>query len=161
MNYEENGKISPEVKEAAYMAALRYIKYKPRSVLEVGKKLKSRGYSPVAVEGTIIKLLEENLLDDLIFARMWAKERAEAKNFGPARIKNELCEKGIDKQIITEVLEELSGDENPVDRAVKMLYRKLRIIEQKDDRTLISYLIRGGYNFTDAKEAVRRVRKGE
>ncbi len=158
---EENGITDTSVLEDAYISAVRFIKYRPRSILEVRKRMKLKGYSRRIGEITIKRLLDEGILDDTAFARMWALERAEAGNFGPLRIKNELVKKGIDHQLITAILEELSDDENTLERAVKLLTKKYRDLKLKDDRSLILFLIRGGYNYSQAREAVKRALKKE
>lgn len=146
-----------KINEAAYRTALRFIGYRPRSVKEVRNKLTLRGYTQPVVEETIKILAAESLLDDMVFAGMWASERASSKNLGPLKIKNELREKGIEDFIIIEVLGKLSEEENPVDRAVKMLSKKFRDLK-KDDRAMISCLVRGGYNFSQARDAVKIIR---
>ena len=73
-----------DLKKAAYNSAVRFIKYRPRSVLEVRERLKLKGFTGETAENTIKSLLEEGLLDDAVFAKLWAMERASGKNFGPA-----------------------------------------------------------------------------
>ncbi|MGA2142839.1 MAG: regulatory protein RecX, partial [Brevinematales bacterium] len=137
------------------------IKYRPRSVLEVRERMKLKGIKSETAEKTIMRLLEEGLLDDAGFAKMWAMERASCKNFGPARIRSELRKKGIDNLLITDILYEMSDGQDTIEMALKMLNRKFRDIGSKDDFQLISFLVRGGYSSGEAKEAVKRARSAD
>ncbi len=146
-----------EEKSEAYQIAIRFIKYRPRSVLEVRRKLLEKGYSKELSDEIIGRLLEEGILDDTVFAEAWARERLSGRNFGRKKVDIELRKKGIDQEVIKNILEEITSGEDPADSAVKFLRTKFpRSINKIPQMKMIRLLIRNGYEITTAKEAVKR-----
>jgi regulatory protein len=146
-------------RDAAYYAALRFIKYRQRSVLEVRKKLSVKGYSPDTADEIIKRLEEEGYLSDFNFARAWAMARFFNRNLGPRRIEYELRNKGISGDIIEEIIEEIKGKEDIPENAVKFLKEKYRYsLKDIPDIKIIKVLIRNGFSITDAREAIKRIK---
>ncbi len=146
----------------AYKTALRFIKFRPRSSLEVRNKLRSKDFISSVIDETIRQLLNEGLLDDETFARAWALERLVNKGLGRIKIKNELRQKGISGEIIEDVLDKIAEEEEPAETAARFLKNKYRdrvdLIEEKD---LISVLLRNGYSYSEAREAIRLIKEEE
>jgi regulatory protein len=156
---DETGDIV-KIRDAAYSAALRFIRYRPRSVFEVIGKLKEKGYSPGIRNEITERLAEEGYLDDREFSVAWAKEKYYGRNLGPARIEYELRRKGIDREIIREVIEDLIHPEDLPETAVRFLEVKYRgHVRDIPDVKLTGVLLRNGFTITQAKEAVKRVKR--
>ena len=75
--------------------ALNVLSYRPRSVAE----MRRRGLAAV-----IPKLIELDLLDDQKFARWWVDQRLRFRPKGNRALTAELLAKGIDREIISQVL---------------------------------------------------------
>jgi regulatory protein len=84
--------------------ALHFLKFRPRSVFEIKQKLKSKKITDDEIKKTIAVLLENKLLDDKEFARMWVKDRNNFKPSGTYLLKMELRKFGINDDLIEEVL---------------------------------------------------------
>ena len=89
-------------------AAGRFLEARPRSSAEVRRRLSGAGYRDELVEGAIAKLLEFGVLDDQAFARMWVESRDRARPRSERAIRQELIQKGIERETIELVLSERS-----------------------------------------------------
>src|SRR5882757_7519157 len=59
--------------EAVLAAAARFLEVRPRSVVEVRRRLRSAGYAAALIERAVERLVELGLLDDAAFARAWVE----------------------------------------------------------------------------------------
>lgn len=85
--------------------ALVFLGYRARSRLEISRRLSRAGYSPEAIEETLVALARMNLVNDAEFSNSWARARTRSKPLGPNRIKAELRQKGVDRDVIDQALE--------------------------------------------------------
>lgn len=70
---------------------------------ELFNKLRNKGFSTDEIEAAIERLLSDGLLSDERFAESYVRHRAIA-GFGPLRILMELKERGVDEQLIQQVV---------------------------------------------------------
>lgn len=141
--------------EKALAKAVNFIKFRPRSIKEVKDKLRTLAFDPATIQETLDKLAEYNLLDDAEFARLWSQERLVNKKFGLMKVKNELKMKGIDENIIREVLDIPELDET--ESAADFLRNKFRRGLPQDDKSkakALALLGRNGFNYSTAKKAL-------
>jgi regulatory protein len=89
-------------------AAARFLEVRSRSIDEVRRHLAAAGYPAALVDAAIARLMELGMLDDRAFARAWADSRDRARPRGAAVLRRELGLKGIDREVVTEVLAERS-----------------------------------------------------
>ena len=93
------------------------------------------------------RLVNKSYLDDRKFAEFYVENRFVKKGVSRKRLKMELMKKGIDKQIIDEVLDERNDEEE----IRKMVARKRA---KYDDEKLIAYLCRQGFSYDLVKKIV-------
>jgi len=84
--------------------ALHFLKFRPRSVFEIRKKLEAKRIDEKEIEKVISVLKREKLLDDRKFAKMWIESRNNLRPSGSYVLKMELRRLGIAEDIIEEVL---------------------------------------------------------
>jgi len=84
---------------------------RPRSVVEVRRHLRKKGYSDEVVELAIDQLTERGLLDDLSFAEYWIEQRREFSPRSRFALHSELSSKGVDRQIIEQALRQIDDAE--------------------------------------------------
>ena len=93
------------------------------------------------------RLIERGYVDDEKFARYYVENRFVKKGVSQKRLKMELMKKGVDAEIIEEVLDGRDDEEEI-----------LKIIEKKrakyDDEKLVSYLCRQGFSYQLAQSLV-------
>ncbi len=144
----------------AYAQALRFLTLRSHSAQELyGKLLKK--HSPESAEYAVEKCRELGFIDDEDFAERYARELAEKKHHGPARIKTELLNKGIDKEIISNVLETLDIDFSSciIDVIEKKYYNCLS--DKKGRDKTVAALMRLGYSYSMIKEALSEYKLSE
>lgn len=106
MPYVKNAKVSDLSDELCNSseddcreAALRLLDYAPRSVMDMRKRLKEKGYTEVAVDAVIRRLLELHLLDDNQYAQMVIRSCA-VRLLGARATRMELQRKNVDPAAI-------------------------------------------------------------
>jgi len=147
LSYAETANSSSGPQEA-FARALRFLGYRPRSEAEVRGHLSQRHYSAAVIERAVEKLRALNYVNDEMFARDWARSRAQNRGYGPRRIEQELKAKGIGPSLLREVMRELftAGDE--AENAKRILAKKFKgqnLRELKTQRRAAAFLQRHGY----------------
>jgi regulatory protein len=107
-SYAERRAAKAEVQEPQVVleAAARFLEVRSRSVVEVRRRLTGAGYRSDLVEDAIERLLAVGVLDDEVFARTWVESRDRARPRGERAIRQELVQKGIERETIDLVLAE-------------------------------------------------------
>jgi len=130
-------------------AVFRLLKYRPRSENEIRDKLKTQQFSSDMIESTVRFFKERDFINDRLFARGWIASRLN-RPLGLKRIRYELIQKGIDRNIIKEELDEASAqyceEEAVFDLARKRMRKYTHLDEEKAKKRLIGYLGRRGFD---------------
>jgi len=134
--------------------ALHFLSFRPRSEKEVrdhflkGWKMESEAPERKKIINELInKLKEKNLLNDRDFAVWWVQQRREFRQKSKWAIAAELRQKGIEAEIIEEVLSDTSDAKTArliAEKKVKSLVRENR---DKARLKLGSFLGRRGFNW--------------
>lgn len=146
---ERNGALEGKAAfDAAKEVALRQLDVRARSQHELESAMTSRGFSSETAHEVIERLAELGLVDDLAFARAFARGRFEAGGKTGSALKMDLSRKGLSSQIIAQVLSEIDADEE-YSRAHALAEKKMRSLTVHDRqvirRRLFSMLARKGY----------------
>lgn len=146
---------------------------RPRSEKEVRSYLTNLSFkrkikgkeeiSDQAAELLINKLKQKGLLNDEVFAKAWVEARL--GKIGPRVLKQELFQKGIDREIIEGVI----SDKGPVisqkETASRLLEKKMHIwknlprLELK--KKAYEFLMRRGFEYEVVREVIENLSKGE
>jgi len=143
--YYENENIS------CYNQACRFLSIRQHTVYELKRKLNAKNYSKATVEHTINKCIELSYLDDVSAARNLVEELL-SKGYGSYKIIKTLITKGVDKNLIENLLKESINSENIVESIKCLLEKKLNSLKRAkitDNRKIFEklyrYLISRGY----------------
>ena len=140
--------------------AMNWVFLRSRSVKELRDYLKRTSYpssrssqkTPVSTETSqsiVDDFLRRGWVDDTVFAQWWVG-RSSRKNKSTSFLRSELMSKGVDRDIITEVLSE--SDDLGV---LSELVAKLSIKPKYADKTkLMRYLVGKGFSYSSVKEAL-------
>ena len=133
--------------------ALYLIEYRSRTKKELYDKLVVL-FGESASERAIERLEELGLINDEKYAREYAEVLLERKGFSRQRAEFELMKKGIDKDVIEEILDEL--EPKPVEQIKKLLQTKFarRLSNEKDLAKTVNSLKAMGYRWSDISEAI-------
>ncbi len=146
-----------------YNLTLRYLSYRPRSEKEVLDYLKEKSSAAKAPEGQakmiqdiIIKLKEYKFIDDEKFAKFWFEQRSKFKRKPIRVVEYELNQKGINKQIIEEVLSGFDSKDLDLENAKKLAAKKLDFYRNLDPKKrqekVMNFLLRRGFNYDIVKK---------
>ena len=147
--------------QKARQISLTYLSARARSIHEVREKLRKEGFADGAVGQVIADLQRLSLLDDREFARRWIESRLARKPAGARKFRQDLQHKGIEQELIAEVLEEFREDLDSETAAVGLLsqqrWRYNGLDELKAKRRMLGLLARRGYEQDVARKAVEQV----
>ncbi len=90
-------------------AAARFLEVRSRSVDEVRRHLAAARYPAGLIERAVARLLELGMLDDRAFGRAWVESRDRARPRGEQALRRELSLKGLERELIAEILAERAG----------------------------------------------------
>lgn len=100
------------------------------------------------------RMEELGLVNDESYARRYASDLLNIKKMSKRGAKYKLIEKGIDKDLCDEILDEFDVD--PVEQIVEIIERKYsgKLEDEKDRRRTVAALQRLGYGWGDIKSAI-------
>ena len=161
-----------------YARALEYALIRPRSSKEIHdylqKKTLSRkvhvknrktgeyqikekkGYDKSLIPLVFARLEERGYIDDERFAHLWVENRNVSKGTSIKKLRQELQQKGINHQIIEQVLSE--SNRNDDDELRKIITKKRA--KYPDEQKFIQYLLRAGFNYSDILDALSELSSG-
>ncbi|HEX5798082.1 MAG TPA: RecX family transcriptional regulator [Candidatus Saccharimonadales bacterium] len=132
---------------------LDLISRRPRSRWEIEDYLKRKNYKPEEVEKIIKKINKKGYIDDLSFAKRWIENRRLLKSTSKLKLRMELRQKRVEEEFIQRALENDEADDQEV---IKDLIAKKRSqTRYQDEKKLIAYLARQGFNYSDIKDALK------
>ena len=91
--------------------ALRILDYGDNTASELARKLVKKGHDQGKVNDTVAVLISQNLVDDRRYAESYARVKSEAGK-GPVWIRQKLSEKGVDSEVISDVLADYTERES-------------------------------------------------
>ncbi len=157
--------------EKFYNKALKFLSYRPRSIDEVRKNLlNSRGRfgstknntAPEIADKIIEKLKEYKFLDDKEFVKWWIEQRTNYKPRSLRLIKIELGQKGIDKELIEEVVEHLENKVDDLQSARNLIERRRSKYKglPRDEKfqKVARFLSSKGFNYDIIKEVFKEIK---
>ncbi len=137
---------------------VNYASYSPRTELQIRryirKNVKDYEIDAQKLEDEIIEKLKEfKYIDDVEYAKLFVRSRIKSKPKSRYFLFMELCEKGIEKDLANEVLDELMPDS--FEMLKKVFEKKYRGEEITfDDKKKIAYLQRKGFNWDDISRLI-------
>jgi regulatory protein len=124
--------------------------YKKTRSIKVGSGEVKPGVSTYITKRVFDRLVEKGYIDDEKFARFWVENRCVKKGISFKKLKSELVSKGISPSIISKILDETDRDDKS--ELQKIIIKKRSYYN--DDKKLLSYLARLGFDYEDIKNAM-------
>lgn len=106
---------SEEAEQRAVDRALNYLSYRPRSREEVRRYLRRKETPPEVIEAALARLDRLDFVNDRTFSGFWIESREQFSPRGARALKNELRMKGVERDIV----DELVNDEQDEERALR------------------------------------------
>ena len=130
---------------------------------EIRTKLNQKGYESEIIEKLISDFVSRKFLNDRQFAESWVENRLLHRPRGPVVLQQELRKKGIDREIINEVLQDIQSTYEQIELAKQALAKKKNYQNEKDSmkkrRKIFQYLAQKGFSPDIIREISRKVLK--
>lgn len=141
----------------AFNSAMFSLDLRDHSQREMRKKLSAK-FDENSVNEAVEKLVDLGLINDRRYAENLTRELFERKKYGKNRVKNELFRRGIDSEIINDVIEnyENENDTDNVKTIVDIIRKKYynKLVDEKSRQRVVAALVRLGYSFSDIRQAM-------
>lgn len=136
----------------AYEKALYLLEYRAHSRGELLQKIR-REYPVECALQAVERVEALGLINDLDFATRLAEELTTQKGYGKSRVKADLQRRGIDREIIYEVLENLPTDQTA--SCKQWIAKKYKTLPTtpKEQAKLLSGAVRRGFDIATARRA--------
>ncbi|WP_077612187.1 regulatory protein RecX [Clostridium sp. Marseille-P2415] len=132
------------------------LKSSDKTELELRRKLEAGGYPPEAVDYAIGFLKEHCFINDENYGRRYAEYHSERKS--ERQIRYELQKKGLDKEMIREILEEQPVDEEAQIRAyVRKKRLKPEEMDVRERSKVMAALGRKGFSYDVVSRVLGRI----
>lgn len=133
---------------------LRLLARRPYSSAEISRYLRRHQYDDEAIKNIIDDLTDVKLIDDDAFATYWVEQRETFRPRSRLALLQELGQKGIERDIVTEALSDLDEAEAARRVAQKQAGRWRGLSEPEWRTRMTRYLLRHGYPYDLVKDVV-------
>ena len=142
----------------ARSAALRLLKFRPRSEAELKGRLAEKGFGDETVRAVVEEMRRTGLVGDVRFAR-YAATQAAVKPVGRRLILNRLRKKGIAPELAEEAVQAATQGKDELERAREAAGRRVSALaglaRPAAERRLFGYLSRRGFTSEIVWKVVR------
>lgn len=150
-----------ELARQAYSAAVRLLSSRDHSIAELTRKLGKRDHGYEAIQSALDELIALNYVNDSRYATTYAEQRID-RGYGQQAISSKLRERGIDKDLIREALENLSVNWSEVAQSViQQRFDADQILDtdRKTEARISRFLLHRGFTGSDSLRALQALRK--
>ncbi len=140
------------VLDKAYMRTMDLLARRARSEWELRDYLKRKDYDSPTLDRILNRLSDSGYVDDYAFAKSWVENRHLLKPVSSRRLWQELKQKHIADEIISQVLEE--DETNELETLKELIAKKRTQSRYQDDQKLMAYLMRQGFRYDEVKQAM-------
>lgn len=150
--------LSLEERRAAKEKAMRLLAVRPRSNKEIADRLHQAKFPDKVIDWVIPELERVGLLNDLEFAKMFARSRMITKPVGEFLLRRELAQKGLSEEQIEAGVEEAYAETDELKVARNIATRRKKrysaLDEVKAKKRLSDFLIRRGFSWEIVKDII-------
>ncbi len=147
-----------EESHKAFDRALNYLSSRPHSREEVRRYLRKKETPPELIDGVLERLDRMDLLNDESFTTFWIESRERFNPKGAQAIKNELRMKGVQRDVVDEMV----NDEQDEELALRAARKKAQSLLRQPDidfntfRTRLGpFLQRRGFSYEVSKHTLK------
>lgn len=137
--------------------AARFLGRRPRSVAEVRRNLRQKGFADSAVSAALERMTGQGYLDDQAYARFWVEDRLRFRPMGRRALGHGLRQKGVAAEVIDATLAGLDS----ADAARRAAHKQLRRWRQRPRaelrNKLWAFLQRRGFESDLCREVVDEI----
>jgi regulatory protein len=162
---DENGMFTDaqidKLKKRALNSAVWHINNNMQTAHQIREKLKKKVIPQDIIDETVTKLLGAGLLDDRDYAQKFIYSKRKYEKLGVSSIRTKLMMKGIDRELIDELLSEIDA-EDLHETAMILAEKKMRSLTKEPDQykkvtKIVAYLAYRGYSSNIAYDVAKKV----
>ncbi len=149
---------SEEARQQAIERAINYLSFRPRSQAEVRRYLRKKETPPEIVDAVLERLHRLDYVNDRAFATFWVESREQFNPRGSQALRNELRLKGVEREIVEEVVDNEHDEELALRAGRKKALLLLQTPEMdyaKFRNRLGGFLQRRGFSYDVIARVVR------
>jgi len=149
---------SEEALQQAVDRSLNFLSFRPRSREEVRRYLKKKETPPELIDTVLERLDRLDFVNDRAFASFWVASREQFNPRGSNLLKNELRMKGVDRELVNELVSDEQDEERALGAGRKKAASLVRLpnMDYTTFRTRLgSFLQRRGFGFSVTTHTVK------
>jgi regulatory protein len=147
---EREAELSKAVEKAA-----RFVSYRPRSEAELRQHFRRKQLDDALIDEVIARLRRYNYLNDDEFAAYWVEQRETFKPRSPMALRQELRQKGVDREIVDRAVDEIDELDAARRAAEKRVNQLARLPYDQFRAKLGGYLQRRGFSYSVIREVIQ------
>jgi len=141
---------------------LRLLGRRPHAAAELNIKARQKGYDGELISDVIDELRAKQYLDDEAFARQFASDKLEFRQWGPVKVRSALVSKGVSAVVAERVTAALTEDLELKKICVDLALKRTRhFFRERDDykrrKKVAAYLQRKGFDFETINRALPEI----
>ncbi len=137
--------------------AVALLARRPRSANEITRHLRRHQHEDDIIQQVIDDLTAAGLIDDNAFAAYWVEQRDTFRPRSRMALRQELSQKGLEREVVSEALEGLDEIEAARRVARKQAGRWRDLPEEEWRAKMIRYLMRHGYPYDIVSEVIAEI----
>jgi regulatory protein len=145
--------------EKAYERALKFLAPRPRSVVEVRRRLETAKVTAPTIEEVVGRLQRAGLLDDQAFANFWVENRGTFRPRSRRALRMEMKQKGLPEEAVKQALADTDDAGAAAALAAQRAPRLASLEYQDFRRKLGEFLARRGFNYDTIQPVVEQAWK--
>lgn len=143
--------------DEALQALMRLAARGEKSTGDAMRLMRSWGVPECERQSVVDKLIEHRFIDNRRYAEAYARDKSQLSGWGPKKIAMQLRMKGVEREVIVEVLSAYDSDAHR-ERLKERLRRKLRSTKASSEYELrgklLRYALSLGYDYDTAIDSV-------
>lgn len=146
--------------QQALQALMRLCSRAEKSTGDAMRLMRTWGVPEAERQGVVDALIAHRFISNRRYAEAYAREKSSLSGWGPKKIAMQLRAKGVEREIITEVMSNYDGDTHR-ERLTERLRRKLRTTKASSEYELrgklLRYALSLGYDYDTAMACLEQL----
>lgn len=148
--------------QLAFMSIVAYLNYGMKTEYQIVKKMREKGYSSKAISQAVEKAKQYHFIDDVYYTEEYIQNHGKSRKQGEYRIRQDLMQKGIPKELIDEKIEMLYSEEDKYHNAYALAEKKYLQISSEENiykkrQKIYQFLASKGYSSDIVKSVVEDI----
>ena len=138
---------------------LKLITIKDRTEKEIRTKLKEKNFDENTIEEEIEFLSNYGYINDNRYAQHFTSDAINIKKWGKSRIRTELLRRGVDIDVVDEVIEEAFSetDDDRLYTEMEKRFKNADFSNMKERTRIFNFYLRRGFSPEEIKGAMNRL----